>query len=154
MKFRPAIIIFPGIVQGIQERLHVLPIDFLDVEAVGLEARGGVFALGGGGGRIESDRVGIVNQNQIIEPEMAGECAGLRGNAFLQTTIARQTDAVLIEDAVLARVESRRRHFHRHRHADGVADALAERAGSAFDARRFKKFRVAPGSCCVIDGSV
>ena len=85
----------------------------------------------------------IVNQNQIIEAEMPGERARLRRHAFLHATVARQTNHMLIENPVLGGVETRRRHFACHRDADRVADALAERTGRAFDARRFKKFRMA-----------
>ncbi len=46
-------------------------------------------------------RVGVVNQNQVIEAEMSGERARFRRNAFLQTTIARETNDVLIENLVL-----------------------------------------------------
>src|ERR1043166_5027066 len=73
---------------------------------------------------------------------MSRERARFRGHAFLQIAVAAQTNAMLIEDAMVARVESRRRHFHRHRDAGGVTDALAERPGRAFDSRRLKKFGV------------
>ena len=59
------------------------------------------------------------------------------------TTIARQTNNMLIENPMLGGVETRRRHFRRHGDANRVANALPERTGRAFDARRFKKFRMA-----------
>ena len=65
------------------------------------------------------------------------------GNAFLETAVASEADNMLIENHVLRRVETSRSHLRRHRDPDGVADALPERAGGAFNARRFKKFRVA-----------
>ena len=64
---------------------------------------------------------------------MAGERARFRRDALLQTAIARQANDVLIENLVLGGIESRRRHFRRHGHADRVTDALAERTGRAFD---------------------
>ena len=76
---------------------------------------------------------------------MAREGADLGGNALLQTTIARETNDVLIENFVLVRIETCRRHFRRDRHTDRIAHALAERARGAFDARRLKKFRMARG---------
>ena len=51
--------------------LHVLAVDFLHVEAVGLETLAGVFALRFLRHRVERDGVRVVNQDQIIEPEMA-----------------------------------------------------------------------------------
>ena len=74
---------------------------------------------------------------------MAGERARFGGDAFLHAAIARKTDHVLIENAVLIGVETRRGHFRRHRDADRVADALTERPGRAFDSGRFEKFRMA-----------
>ena len=73
---------------------------------------------------------------------MGGERARFRGHAFLQTTVTRETDTMLIENAVLAGIESRRRHLHRHRDADRVANALSEWTGGAFHSRCFEKFRM------------
>src|SRR6266404_4829778 len=73
---------------------------------------------------------------------MSGERTRFRRHAFLQTTVARQTNAVLIENAMLAGVESRRRHLHRDRNADRVANALSKRTGGTLNSRRFKKFRM------------
>src|SRR2546423_14471970 len=50
---------------------------------------------------------------------------------------------MLIENAVLAGVESRCRHFHRDRDSYGVGDALAKRTGRTLHSRRLKKFRMA-----------
>src|SRR5205085_5166823 len=99
-----AVVVFFGVVERVEKGLHVLAIDFLNIESVSLESRGRIFALGRGRWRVERDRVGIVNQNEIIETEVSGERARFGRHAFLQTTIARETDAVLIENAVLAGV--------------------------------------------------
>src|SRR5262249_52377370 len=128
------------VVERIEKRLHVFAVDFLNVEAVGLEARGCVFALSRGRGCIERDRVVIVNQNQIIETEMAGESARFRGKAFLHATVTCQTNHMLVENSVFGSIEPGRRHFARDRDADCVANALAERTSSAFDARCIAKF--------------
>src|SRR5438270_6852664 len=70
---------------------------------------------------------------------MTGEGACFRGHAFLQTTVARQTNAMLIENSVFARVKPRGSHLHRRGNAHRVANALPERPGGAFNSRRFKK---------------
>ena len=75
-------------VQRIEKLLHVLAVDFLDIEAVGLEAFAGVFALGCLRHRVERDGIRIVDQDQIIEAEVTGERARFRGDAFLQTAVA------------------------------------------------------------------
>ena len=74
---------------------------------------------------------------------MSGERARFRRHAFLQTTVASETNAMLIENAVLTGVESRCRHFHRDRNPDRIANALSERTRRALHSRCFKKFRVA-----------
>ena len=142
-ELRSPIVVFLRRVKRVEKCLHVLPVNFLDVETVGLESCGRVFALGCGRRRVERDRVAIVNQNQIIEPEMRGECARFGGNAFLQTTIAGQANRVLIENAMLGSVKTRGRHFHCDGYANRVANALPQRTGGAFHARGFKKFRMA-----------
>src|SRR2546430_8773104 len=45
----------------------------------------GVLALRGRRGRVEGDGVGIVDQDQIIETEMAGERARFGGDSFLRS---------------------------------------------------------------------
>src|SRR4029077_11600235 len=71
------------------------------------------------------------------------ESTCLRSDAFLHTTVARQTNHVLIENPVVGGVETRRRHLARDRDANRVTDTLAEWTGRAFDARRLSKFRMA-----------
>ena len=142
-KLRPPIIALLCNLKRIEKLLHVLSVDFLHVEAICLETFAGVFALGFLRRRVERDGVAIVNEDQVIEPEMAGERARLRGNAFLETTVSRQTNDMLIENPVLGRVETRRRHLRRHRNSDGVAHPLSERASRAFHTGRFKELRVA-----------
>ena len=120
----PVVALFGGI-ERVEKLLHVLAVDFLHIEAVSTKPLSGIFALRLLRHRVERDRVRVVNQDQVIEPEMAGESARFRGDAFLQTTVAREADHVLIEDAVLSGVETRRGHFRGHGDADSIADALA-----------------------------
>ena len=78
--------------------LHVLAVDFLHVKAVGLEAHPGVFALRLLRHRVERDGVRVVDQDQVIESEMAGERARFRRDALLQTAVAREADDMMIEN--------------------------------------------------------
>src|SRR5438067_8983170 len=137
----PVVAIFRD-VTGVEEFLHVVALDFLGIESVGLKTFSRVLALRLVGHGIERDGVGIVNQNQIIEPEMPGEGARFRRHALLETTIARQTKNMLVENAMLVGVEMRSRHFRRHCHPDRVANALPQRTSGSLDSRRFKKFRM------------
>src|SRR5207253_9823391 len=72
-ELRPAVVVLFRIVEGVEKRLHVFAVDFLNVEAVSLKTRARVFALGCGCRRVERHRVAVVNQNQIIETEVSRE---------------------------------------------------------------------------------
>src|ERR1039458_839677 len=138
-KLRLSIIVFLRGIERIEKLLHVLAVNFLNVEAISFETRGGVLALRRLGHGIERDRVRIVDQNQIIQSEMGPESAGFGRYTFLQTAISRETDDVLIENLVLVGIETRRCHLARDRNSNRVAHALAERAGRAFHPGRLKK---------------
>src|SRR5262249_15354732 len=74
-KVRSSVVALLRVVEGIEKRLHVFTVDFLNVKTVGFETRRCILALSRSRGCIERDRVVIVNQNQIIEAEMASERA-------------------------------------------------------------------------------
>jgi len=122
--------------------LHVVALNFLHVEAVGLISFLGIFALGLLGHRVQSDRIRIVNEDQIIESEMTSEGAGFGRNAFLHATVTGKTKNVLIENTMLGGIEMRSCHFRGHRDADRIANTLPEWSGGAFHSRRFGIFRV------------
>ena len=107
------------------------------------EIRLGMFALGDVRHGVERDVVGIVDEDQVIEAVVAGEGDGFLGDAFLKAAVAVERDDVVIEDRVLGGVEAGGGAFSGERVADGIADALAERAGGGLDARGFMKLRVA-----------
>ena len=60
---------------GVKKLLHVLSINLLNIKAVGLETSSSIFALSHSGHRIKSDRIAVVDQDQVIEAEMSGESA-------------------------------------------------------------------------------
>ena len=139
-----------GLFEGGEECRHVLPIDGLHVPLDRLETLRGVLALRVVRHGIERHVVGIVNEDEIIELEVPGECDGLHGHAFLHAAIARKRDDVVVENLVRRGVVFRRRHLLRNGVTDGIRDALAERPGRGFDAEGFVKFgmarRVAPSA--------
>src|SRR5436853_7324398 len=91
-KFRPAVIVLLGVVQRVEESLHIVAVDFLDVEPISLKTRARIFALSVLRGRVERDRVAVVNQNQIIETEVSREGTRFRAHAFLQATVSGKTN--------------------------------------------------------------
>src|SRR5215467_8496054 len=64
-------------VECVQELLHVLTFDFLNVKAVRLHAFAGVFALSLFRSCVERYGVRVVNKNEIIETPMRGERTSL-----------------------------------------------------------------------------
>src|SRR5438874_2603061 len=100
-KLRFSVIAFLRDIAGVKKLLHVVTLDLLHVESISLISLPSVFALRLLRHGIERDSVGIVNQNQIIETEMAGECARFRGYALLETTVARETKNMLIKNPML-----------------------------------------------------
>ena len=73
---------------------------------------------------------------------MAGEGDGLHGHALLHTAVARERDDVVVENGVRGGVVFRGGHFLGNGVADGVGDALTERAGGSLDAGGFVKLRM------------
>ena len=57
-------------------------------------------------------------------------------DAFHQVAVAADAEDAMVEQAGIVALEVRLEMLRRHRHADGVADALAERAGGGLDAGR------------------
>ena len=56
-EFRFAVIVLLRAVERVEKRLHVLAVDFLNIESVGLKSRTRVFALRHLRGRVEGDRI-------------------------------------------------------------------------------------------------
>ena len=121
---------------AVEEELHVVAVDGLDVVAERLEALGGVEALRGLGHRVERDGVRVVDEDQVVELLVPGELHRLERDAFLHAPVAGEADDVMVEDRVVLRVEARLGHLRGDGHADRVRDALPERAGGRLDAVR------------------
>ena len=124
---------------GVGDFRKIVAIDLLDIPAVGHITRGGVLALRHRCHRVERHIVGIINEDEVVESEVAGERAGFLRHAFLQAPIARERDDMVIENPVRRRVETRLAHLAGNREAHGVRHALPEGAGGCFNARRFVK---------------
>ena len=74
---------------------------------------------------------------------MAGERARLGRDALLEVAVGGDHEGVVVDDLVAGAVEARGQHALGERHADGVGDALAERAGRDLDAGRVAVLGVA-----------
>ena len=132
-----------GALEGGEERLHLVAVDRLDVEAERLEALGRVLALRLLGHRVERDGVRVVDEDQVVELLMAGEGDRLHRDALLHAAVAREADDVVIEDGVLGGVEAGLGHLRAAAMPTALPIALTERTGRRLDAaRRVRQLRV------------
>ena len=107
-----------------------------DVPAVGLEALRRVVDEPGRDRAVDRDAVVVVDRDQLVELPGAGERAGLVADPFHQAAVAEEHVGVVVDDVVAVAVELGGEELFRERHADGVGEALAERAGRRLDAGR------------------
>ena len=114
--------------------------EVLDVPAVGLEALADV--VGGGELRRAVDRDAVVVEHDVesAEPEVAGERRGLVADAFHQAAVAGDRPGVVVDEPG---AEAVAQEALGDRHADGVGEALAERAGRDLDPGRVAGLGVA-----------
>ena len=118
----------------------------LDVPAVGLVAGADVLGEGDVGVVLDRDLVVVVDQREVAELLHAGDGRGLGADALLDVAVGAEGVDVVVEGRLARRgvgVEQAALVAGGHRHADGVADALAERAGGGLDAGRVAVLRVA-----------
>ena len=130
----------PGLVVG--------PVDGLHVPAVGLVAGADVLAERDVGVVLDGDPVGVVDDGEVAELLHARDGGGLGAHALLDVAVAAQgVDLVVERRGALGRVgvEHAALATGGHRHADRVADALAQRAGGGLDAGGVAVLRVARG---------
>ena len=121
------------------ERLDVLVVgavlgheaDALHVPAVRLVARGDVLGEGDRGVVLDRDAVVVPDQDEVAQALGAGERRGLGADALLQVAVGADRPDRVVERRLAGGgvgVEQPALAAGGHRHADGVADALAERA--------------------------
>ena len=116
-----------------------------DFPVGGFVALGGVLVLRLRGHGVEGDVIGVVEHDEVIEAEAAGEGSGFLRDAFLEAAVAGEADHQVVEDLVFGGVEMGGGHLGGHGHADDVAGTLAERAGGGFDADGLAELGVTRG---------
>jgi hypothetical protein len=116
-----------------------------DVPAVGFKALGGVVGVPVFDVAVDRDAVVVPEGDQLAELPGAGQRAGFVRDAFHHAAVTHERVGVVVDDAVVGLVEFGGKDLFRHRHADGVGDALAERAGGGLDAGRVAVFGMARG---------
>ena len=114
-----------------------------DVPAVGLEALRRVVDEPRRDRAVDRDAVVVVDRDQLVELPGAGERARLVADPFHQAAVAEEHVGMVVDDVVAVAVELGGEELFRERHADGVGQALAERAGRRLDAGRDRELGVA-----------
>ena len=88
---------------------------------------------------VDRNAIVVKQHNQLVELEVSGERDRLLAEAFHQVAVGGEHIGMMVDD--LATEHGGEVGF-RHRHADGVAEALAERAGRGLDAAGDEVFRM------------
>ncbi len=114
--------------------------EVLHVPAVGLVALADVLGERERGVALDRDVVVVVEGDQAAELEVAGERAGLAGDALLHVAVAGDRERVVVDDVV---AEAGVEHPLAEREPRAHRDALSERAGRRLDPRRVAVLRVA-----------
>ena len=97
---------------------------------------------------LDRDLVVVVDQDQVAQLLGAGERRRLAADALLEVAVGGERPDGVVEQALAlggVRVEQAALAAGGHRHADGVADALAQRAGRRLHARGVVDLGVARG---------
>ena len=103
--------------------------------AVGLVALEHVLGEGDVGVALDADVVVVVDDDQVAQPLMAAQAAGLGGDSLLKAAVAGDDVDPVIEEALsrIGRlVEGAAHEAGVHGHPDGRGEALSERAGGGF----------------------
>src|SRR6185312_12338632 len=109
--------------------------DVLDVPAVCLEALASIVTEGERGVALDGDVIVVVKPNQLAEFGVTGKGCRFVRHAFHHVAIAGDEIDVVIEDLLLT-IEYRSHVCFTDGHSNRIANALTERAGSRFNARR------------------
>ncbi len=87
--------------QRLSDGFQVVPIDVLDMPAVGRETFADVFGESQVGRTIDGDAVAVVEVDELTQLQMAGERCCFGSNAFHHVAIATDAVAVVIDDWVV-----------------------------------------------------
>ena len=121
-----------------RESVQVLRIGYaLHVPALGLHPRRMVLAVEGDRGRsVDRDVVVVVADDQLAQPEVAGDRHGLVRDPLHQVTVGADHVGAMVDDLQARAIEVLGQESLGHRHANRVADALPERTCRYLDAGR------------------
>ncbi len=121
---------------GVQ-RVQVVAVDGADdIPAVGAQAPGGVVAEPAGDGPVDADAVVVVQRDQLVQAQHAGQRERLVADALHHAAVAQEHVGAMVDDGVAGTVEFVGQHPLGQRHAHRAGDALPQRPGGDLHARR------------------
>ena len=94
---------------------------------------------------VDGDAIVVVQDDQLAEPQGAGQRARLVGYTLHQATVADEHVGMVVDNGVLLTVELRGKHFLGDGHADRIREALTQRAGGRLDTGRVTVLRMSRG---------
>ncbi len=151
--------------RGLDGHLNLVGVVTVDVTdhlpAIGLEAARGVIGEPAVHLAIDGDAIVIVEGDQLVQAQRAGQRADFVADAFHHAAVAEEHVGVVIDDVVAGAVELRRHDLLGHGETDSVGQALAQWPGGGLDTGGVAELRVARGLAVqlaevlqVVDGQV
>ena len=132
-----------GALDRVGDRVGVVAVDPLGGPAMRAEPLDLVVGHREAGRPVDRDRVVVVKHDQLVEAQMPGDRQRLVADPLHQAAIAAKDVGVVIDDVA---AELRRQHALGERHADRIAEPLAERPGRRLDAGRVTALGMAGGA--------
>ena len=143
---------------GAGNRFGIVAVDVDRVPAGGCEARKLIGGIRECYRSVDRDAVIVPEDDELVELEVARQRNRFLADAFHQAAVACEHIGIVIHE-VFAELGAKMRFGDRH--ADRVADTLAERAGRRLDAGCVTIFRVTGGRCAklaeildILDGDI
>ncbi len=137
---------FQGLADGLVHGGRVVPVNRLDVPAIGPEAACDFVRAGHVRPSVDSDAVVVVEADQVIEPQVPGQRGGFVGDALHQVSVRGQDVDAVIQQRLLRCVEPGSGHLGGQGHARPHGQALAQRPGGHFDPRGMAELGMARGA--------
>ena len=126
-----------AVLEGALEGVEVVAVvDVLDVPLLGLEALADVFAEDHAHRAGQGDLVGVVQVDQLAQPQMAGQAGRLVRDALHQVAVRDQAEGAMVDDRVAVAVVGGGQVRLGQRQADAIREALTEWASRQLDAWR------------------
>jgi hypothetical protein len=135
-----------GTINGLGNGGRVMAIDRVNhIPAIGRKALWRVVDKPRGHLAVNGDSVVVIQRNEFIELPSAGQGAGFVADTLHQAAVAHKHIGMVVNYSMAFAVEFLSQQFFCQRHANGVRNALAQRAGGGFYTGGDADFGVARG---------